>query len=247
MTGSDRRDASDAVQSASRGEGAAAAQPFASPTTPERHGMFFARDTGDTTGYGRLAVPPHVPEVSQRPYGGYFDELADALADAMAERQIPDAAIEQVTIAHGEMTAYVARAHLVQMLQLLRDDPALRFELASSVSGVDYGEDVPRRLHVVYELLSMTYRRRIRLEVSVDVSDATVPSAVSVYPTADWHEREVWDMFGVVFAGHPGLTRILMPDDWAGHPQRKDYPLGGIPVEYKGHEIPAPDRRRAYT
>ena len=74
-----------------------------------------------------------------------------------------------------------------------------------------------------------------------------MPSVVEVYPTADWHERETWDMFGVVFDGHPALTRILMPDDWEGHPQRKDYPLGGIPVEYKGAQIPPPDQRRAYS
>jgi NADH-quinone oxidoreductase subunit C len=102
-------------------------------------------------------------------------------------------------------------------------------------------------LHVVYELTSMTYRRHIRLEVAVDADDANVPSAVAVYPTADWQEREIWDMFGINFPDHPGLTRILMPDDWLGHPQRKDYPLGGIPVEYKGAEIPAPDQRRSYS
>ena len=92
------------------------------------------------------------------------------------------------------------------MCRALRDDQALRFELCSSLSGVDYGADVVRRLHVVYHLLSMTYRRRIRLEVSVDADDAHVPSVVEVYPTADWHERETWDMFGVVFDGHPALT-----------------------------------------
>ena len=217
------------------------------PVAPARHGMFHSRDTGDTSGYGRLAIPPAVPAPASRPFGGYFDEVADALAAAMAERGIPEGAIEQVTVAATEMTIYVSRAHLVALLQVLRDDAALHFEMLSSLSGVDYGVDVPRRLHVVYELMSMTYRRRVRLEVAVDVDDATVPSAVSVYPTADWHERETYDMFGVVFAGHPGLTRILMPDDWVGHPQRKDYPLGGIPVEYKGHEIAPPDQRRAYT
>jgi NADH-quinone oxidoreductase subunit C len=112
---------------------------------------------------------------------------------------------------------------------------------------VDYGADVDKRLHVVYHLLSMTYRRRIRLEVVLDIEDPHLPSVVEVYPTADWHERETWDMFGVIFDGHPALTRILMPDDWEGHPQRKDYPLGGIPVEYKGAEIPPPDQRRAYS
>ena len=73
-----------------------------------------------------------------------------------------------------------------------------------------------------------------------------MPSVTSVYPTADWQERETYDMFGVIFDGHPNLTRILMPDDWEGHPQRKDYPLGGVPVEYKGAEIPPPDQRRSY-
>ncbi len=216
-------------------------------TTPERHGMFHSRDTGDTSGYQGLVLPPHVPQPASRPFGGYFDDVADALADAMAERGIPEDAINQVTIANTEMTIYVSRAHLVEILQVMRDDAALRFEMLSSLSGVDYGVDVPRRLHVVYDLLSMTYRRRVRLEVAVGVDDATIPSATAIYPTADWHERETYDMFGVVFTGHPALTRILMPDDWVGHPQRKDYPLGGIPVEYKGHEVAAPDERRAYT
>ena len=68
-----------------------------------------------------------------------------------------------------------------------------------------------------------------------------------VYPTCDWHERETWDFFGIIFDGHPALTRIEMPDDWKGHPQRKDYPLGGIPVEYRGATVPPPDERRSYT
>ena len=93
----------------------------------------------------------------------------------------------------------------------------------------------------------MTYRRRLRLETQVSLEHPHVASVTGVYPTADFHERETWDMFGVVFDGHPGLTRILMPDDWDGHPQRKDYPLGGVPVEYKGAQIPPPDERRSYA
>ncbi len=93
----------------------------------------------------------------------------------------------------------------------------------------------------------MTYRRRIRLETQVPLVRPHVASVTGVYPTADFHERETWDMFGVVFDGHPALTRILMPDDWDGHPQRKDYPLGGVPVEYKGAQIPPPDERRSYA
>jgi NADH-quinone oxidoreductase subunit C len=93
----------------------------------------------------------------------------------------------------------------------------------------------------------MTHRRRIRLEVAVPDAAPNIPSVTSVYPTADWHERETYDMFGTVFTGRRSMTRILMPDDWPGHPQRKDYPLGGIPVEYKGAQIPPPDERRAYN
>ena len=155
--------------------------------------------------------------------------------------------MHQVTVDRGEMTWYVDREHLVRLARTLRDDPALRFEFCSGVSGVDYGEGVPQQLHVVVQLLSMTYRRRLRLEIALELDDAHCPSLVEVFPTADWHERETWDMFGIVFDGHPSLTRILMPDDWNGHPQLKSYPLGGIPVEYHDAEIPPPDQRRAYT
>jgi NADH-quinone oxidoreductase subunit C len=217
------------------------------PAARARRGMFGVAGTGDTSGFGGLRLPGFAPAPAERPFGGWFDELADDLSEALAERGVPRGAVAQITIDRGEITFYVQREHIVDMCRTLRDDPALRFELCSSVSGVDYGVDVDRRLHVVYHLLSMTYRRRIRLEVALDVDDAHVPSVVEVYPTADWHERETWDMFGVIFDGHPALTRILMPDDWEGHPQRKDYPLGGIPVEYKGAEIPPPDQRRAYS
>ena len=108
-----------------------------------------------------------------------------------------------------------------------------------------YPDDTGRELHAVYHLLSMTHNRRIRLEVTCPDADPHIPSVVAVYPTNDWHERETYDFFGIVFDGHPALTRIQMPDDWPGHPQRKDYPLGGIPVEYKGATIPPPDQRRS--
>jgi NADH-quinone oxidoreductase subunit C len=212
-----------------------------------RRGMFGVHDAGDTTGFGGLRLPAYLPAPAERPYGGWFDEFVDALAEAMRERGIPAEAIQQVTVDRGEITVYIHREHILSICQAMRDEQALRFELCSSVSCVDYGADVPDRLHTVYHLTSMTYRRRVRLEVAVGVEDPHLPSVVSVYPTADWQERENWDMFGVIYDGHPALTRILMPDDWDGHPQRKDYPLGGIPVEYKGAEIPPPDQRRAYS
>ncbi len=212
-----------------------------------RQGMFGVRGSGDTSGFGGLRLPVYAPAPAERPYGGWFDGFTDELLAAMDEHGVPAEAIQQVTVDRGEITYYVRREHLLALCRTLRDDPALRFELCSSVSGVDYGDGVSQQLHSVYHLTSMTYRRRIRLEVAVDLEDAHVPSVVPVYPTADWHERETWDMFGIVYDGHPALTRILMPDDWEGHPQRKNYPLGGIPVEYKGAEIPPPDQRRAYS
>ena len=213
--------------------------------TPGRQGMFGVTGSGDTSGFGGLVVEPAAPASSPRPYGGYFDDLADTL-----ERALPDfaSAVERVACAAGELTLLVDRERLLDVCRRLRDDPELRFELCSSVSGVDYPDDPSgRRLHAVYHLTSMTFRRRIRLEVAVSDVDPHVPSVTSLWPTANWHERETWDFFGIVFDSHPGLTRIEMPDDWPGHPQRKDYPLGGIPVEYKGAEVPPPDERRAYA
>jgi|SRR4051794_2847792 NADH-quinone oxidoreductase subunit C len=225
-------------------------EPIAAGKT--RRGMFNVSGSGDTSGFGGLRLPAHVAAPAERPYGGWFDEFTDQLLNSMRDAKIPAESILQVTVDRGEITYYVHPDHLVALCRMLRDDPALRFELCSSVSGVDYGVDVAARIHSVYHLLSMTYRRRIRLEVAIDWSPADggnphCPSVVEVYPTADWHERETWDMFGIVYDGHPALTRILMPDDWDGHPQRKDYPLGGIPVEYKGAEIPPPDQRRSYS
>ena len=207
-----------------------------------RHGMFGVEGSGDTSGYGGLVREPWDPPAAQRPYGGYFDEVVDALASAYPAF---DEAVTKVVVDRGELTLHVAREHVRELAQVLRDDPALRFELLSSVSGVDYlGRH--SRLHAVYHLTSMTYRRRLRLEAAASVEDPHIPSVTPVYPTADWQERETYDMFGIIFDGHPALTRILMPDDWDGHPQRKDYPLGGIPVQYKGATIPPPDERRAY-
>ena len=213
------------------------------PSSPSQQGLFGVHGSGDTSGFGGLVRRrPSVVE-APRPYGGYFDEVVDALEVAFPA--FADA-IERVVVDRGELTLHIVPERIAEVCRVLRDDPALRFELCSSVSGVDYLGADPRRLHAVYQLTSMTYRRRIRLEAAVTAEDPHLPSVTSVYPTADWQEREAYDMFGIVYDGHPNLTRILMPDDWEGYPQRKDYPLGGIPVEYKGAEIPPPDQRRSY-
>jgi NADH-quinone oxidoreductase subunit C len=222
-----------------------------------QRGMFGANNGGDTSGYGGLVRTVRLPGAASRPYGpaagggseaGAFDEVADELEGALEEQGLlPQNAIEQTVVDRGEITFHIAREHLPQVARTLRDDPALRFELCTGVSGVHYPGDKGRELHAVYHLRSITHNRLIRLEVSAPDADPHIPSIVSVYPTNDWHEREAYDFFGIVFDGHPALIRIMMPDDWQGHPQRKDYPLGGIPVEYKGAQIPAPDQRRSYS
>jgi NADH-quinone oxidoreductase subunit C len=207
-----------------------------------KHGMFGVRDSGDTTGFGGLVRDPFIAPAAERPYGGYFDEVVDSLL-AAAPRAAKS--ITRVVVDRGELTLHVEADRLTALATALRNDPNLRFELLASVSGVDY-LGTEKRLHAVYELRSLTYRRRIRLEVALHIDNPHVPSMTTLYPTADWQERETYDMFGIIFDGHPALTRILMPDDWDGFPQRKDYPLGGVPVEYKGATIPPPDERRAY-
>jgi NADH-quinone oxidoreductase subunit C len=206
-------------------------------------GAFGVTGTGDTSGFGGLVRSPAHTGSSERPYGGYFDDVADDL-----ERAYPEfsQAIERVVVDRGELTLHIKREKLVEVAQKLRDTESLRFEICLGVNGVHYPEESGRELHAVYPLLSMTHNRRIRLEVSVPDSDPHLPSLVEVWPANNWHERETYDMFGIIFDGHPGLTRILMPDDWPGHPQRKDYPLGGIEIEYKGATVPAPSERRQY-
>jgi NADH-quinone oxidoreductase subunit C len=212
-----------------------------------RTGMFGVADSGDTSGYGGLKVR-RAPRISSpRPYGSYFDDIADALAASLAQAGSSfDAAVEDVVVASGDLTFYVRREHLLAVASRLRDDPALAFEMCLGVSGVHYPAESAAELHAVYHLLSITHNRRLRVEVSAPDADPHIPSLVGIYPTCNFHERETWDFFGVVFDGHPALTRIEMPDDWRGHPQRKDYPLGGIPVEYRGATIPPPDERRSY-
>lgn len=204
-------------------------------------GMFGPKGTGDTSGYGGLVAKVVTPGSSERPYGGYFDEVADNL-----ERAYPEFsdAIERVVIDRGELTLHIKPEKLVDVAFVLRD--SLKFEMCMGVSGVHYPEQTGRELHAIYPLLSMTKNQRLRLEVSVPDSHPHIPSLVEVWAGNNWHERETFDMFGIIFDGHPGLTRILMPDDWKGHPQRKDYALGGIPVEYKGATTPPPSDRRSY-
>jgi NADH-quinone oxidoreductase subunit C len=123
-------------------------------------------------------------------------------------------------------TIYVPAASLVETCRALREIPSLRFNVLVEVTAADYLPREPR-FEVVYHLLSIPNRLRLRVKVRVASNDVdgVVPTVQSIWPAAGWPEREVWDMFGIVFAGHTDLRRLLMPDDWEGHPARKDYPV----------------------
>jgi NADH-quinone oxidoreductase subunit C len=147
-----------------------------------------------------------------------------------------------LTRSRGQEVLHPSRQQLVDLVRRLRDDEG--FGLCADVTAVDYlahgaRRDVPpgvtpERFEVVVSLLSLTTRSRLRLRVQVPESDPTCPSLFDVHPGVEALEREVFDMFGIAFEGHPDLTRILMPEDWEGHPLRKDYPVGAIPVQFKG-------------
>jgi NADH-quinone oxidoreductase subunit C len=126
--------------------------------------------------------------------------------------------------AHGDVVVLVEREGLVAALTALRDDAETRFEMLTDLTAVDYLGRTPR-FEVVYQLYSLSRNHRLRVKVPVPEDDPVVPSAVEVWKAANWTEREVWDMFGIRFSGHPDLRRILMYPEFEGHPLRKDYPL----------------------
>jgi NADH-quinone oxidoreductase subunit C len=187
----------------------------------------------------------------------------EALDVETLEARITEA-FPSVTVEHAfdELTVHADADHLVELLTFCRDE--LDCELLADLSGVHWpaGEQVIERqvsttgwpeyrlsrdegrIEVLYVVRSVARNHALRVSVSTPDDAPVVPSATGVYPTANYHEREVYDFFGVDFPGHPDLNRILMPDDWVGHPHRKDYPLGGVDVDYHHDKfIPAPDRR----
>jgi NADH-quinone oxidoreductase subunit C len=165
------------------------------------------------------------------------DEVAAALCDRFADAIFFES--------HGQSVVYLDRSHLADAGAYLRDEE--QFMMCVDVTAVDHLVDgvrhaapgvTPERFEVVANFLSHTRNRRIRLVCEVPESDPTVPSLTAVYPGTDFAEREVFDLFGIRFDGHPDLTRILMPDDWIGHPLRKDDPSARVPVTFKGDPRP---------
>lgn len=141
---------------------------------------------------------------------------------------------------HGQRVLHASRDQYVSVIKALADEG---YEMCVDLTGVDYlampqrtiGFDIQaERFEVAVNLLSLSQRKRIRVRVQVPADDCTMPTLFDIHPGTEAHERETFDMFGIVFTGHPDMTRILMPEDWDGHPLRKDYSQGSIPVQFKG-------------
>ena len=135
--------------------------------------------------------------------------------------------ISEIVEAHGEVTAVVPREHIFGVCSLLKTAPDAKFDFLADLCGVDRVSEEEPRFEVNYHLFSTSLRHRLRLKVLLNEDDAHVPTVTGVWSTANWHERETFDLFGVVFDGHPDLRRILLPDDWEGYALRKDFPLRG--------------------
>ena len=142
-------------------------------------------------------------------------------------RSWDEQAVAEVIEFRGETTVVVPQEYLLRVGSYLATEPSLRFSFLSDLTTVDRFPMEPR-FELNYQLLSLDRRERLRLKVRVPGSVASVPSVTSIWPTANWHEREGFDLFGIRFQGHPDLRRILMPDEWEGHPLRKDYPVEGF-------------------
>ncbi len=137
----------------------------------------------------------------------------------------------------GHLTLTCAPASLRRLVQTLKSDPNLQFVRLVDVTAMDQsGRGITSRFKVVYHLHSFLLNEWLRIKVPIE-ADAEMPSISDLYPAANWYEREVFDMFGIRFSGHPNLQRLLMPDDWVGHPLRKDYPLGAERIPFTHHLV----------
>ena len=148
--------------------------------------------------------------------------------------------IKEVIEFRGELTAVIQKDALLEVCGFLKDDPDLRYDFLSDVCGVDFPER-EKRFEVVYNLYSIPNRWRVRLKINVGESES-IPSVTPIWEGANWPEREVFDMLGIEFENHPDLTRILMPDDWVGHPLRKDFPLTKEEVTFTHNQHKPPKR-----
>jgi len=135
--------------------------------------------------------------------------------------------VSETIFAFGEYTIVVPREHIVDACVFLKTSPETQFNFLADICGADRGVEEEPRFEVNYHLFSTTKHHRLRLKVLLNDDDTHVPTVTTIWKTANWHERETFDLFGVIFDGHPDLRRILLPDDWQGHALRKDFPLRG--------------------
>jgi NADH-quinone oxidoreductase subunit C len=152
--------------------------------------------------------------------------VAPSPSVAALQREHPEW-ITQVINAFGETTIIVPREHIVAACSFLKTTSGLEFNFLADLCGVDRGLEEEPRFEVNYHLFSITKLHRLRLKVLLNDDDVHVATVTGVWRTANWHERETYDLFGIIFTGHPDLRRILLPDDWEGHALRKDFPLRG--------------------
>ncbi|MCF8474364.1 MAG: NADH-quinone oxidoreductase subunit C [Emcibacter sp.] len=158
-----------------------------------------------------------------------LDEMGQVIIQAL-ENEVLD-----YKVAYGELTLNARADKIVSILTHLHNDSHCNFAQLTDICGVDYPERA-KRFDVVYHLLSLTHNVRLRIKVQAD-DETPIPSVVELYPSAGWYEREVWDMYGVMFDGHPDLRRILTDYGFQGHPQRKDFPLSGyVELRYSEEE-----------
>ncbi len=178
-----------------------------------------AKPAAPAAAHDMKPAPPAGPTDPPPSAGTAVPSFITALQAAMP------GAITQLSFYVGDWTVIVAADTLLAVATFLRDTPATAFNFCSDVTASDWPSR-PQRFDVIYSLYSTKYRHRVRLKVRASEQDG-VPSVSGIWPAANWLEREVWDLFGVNITGHPDRRRILMPDDWQGFPQRKDYPLEG--------------------
>jgi NADH-quinone oxidoreductase subunit C len=157
-----------------------------------------------------------------------------ALDPAAALQQAKPGALLEVKLFRDETTLIIDRARIAEVAQFMRDTPGLVYNFLSDISAVDYYPEYnrPERFGISYHIYSMLYNRRLRLKVFVPEEEPEVATVTSVWPGANWLEREIFDMMGITFTGHPDMRRVLMPEDWDGHPHRRDYPLGYEQVQF---------------
>ncbi len=176
------------------------------------------------------AEKPTVVPADKKPKGPEKEAFSKPELIAFIQNALPQAITEAYSFL-GQDFITVDKTTFIELAELLKDDPSQDYALLEDLTAVDYLKKKDVRFEVVYNLYSIRYRHKIRIRAQVPENDPKISSVVPIWAGANWHERECYDMFGIVFSGHPDLRRILMPEDWEGFPLRKDYPLIGPEFE----------------